>query len=71
VRTYTTLAAACLIAAACSAPKPAPGASPVPAPAGSAAAAGANQQLDQLAEEFFEATLALNPTGATSIGDSR
>ncbi|HEX6908914.1 MAG TPA: DUF885 domain-containing protein, partial [Longimicrobium sp.] len=36
-----------------------------------AAAGGANAQLDQLAEEFFEASLELSPTSATSIGDTR
>jgi uncharacterized protein (DUF885 family) len=69
LRQHITLAAACLIAAACTAPRPGPGAGPAPAP--SAAGAAAGQQLDQLAEEFFEATLALNPTAATSIGDAR
>jgi uncharacterized protein (DUF885 family) len=33
--------------------------------------AGADQQLDRLAEAFFEATLPLSPTTATSIGDAR
>ncbi|HLM69165.1 MAG TPA: DUF885 family protein, partial [Longimicrobium sp.] len=66
---HITLAAACLLAAACTAPA-SPGTAPAPAPA-SAAAADANQQLDQLAEAFFEAGLALNPTAATSIGDTR
>lgn len=66
---HITLAAACLLAAACTAPAN-PGTAPSPAPA-SAAAADANQQLDQLAEAFFEAGLALSPTGATSIGDTR
>ena len=69
MRNRITLAAACLMAAACSAPQPGPGAGP--APASSAAAAGTGRQLDQLAEEYFEATLALNPTAATSIGGSR
>lgn len=69
MRQHITLAAACLIAAACTAPQPGPGAGPAPAP--SAAGAAAGQQLDQLAEEFFEANLALSPTAATSIGDAR
>jgi uncharacterized protein (DUF885 family) len=70
VTKHITLAAACLLAAACTAPQAGPGAAPAPAPA-PAAAAGANQQLDQLAEAFFEAGLELSPTQATSIGDNR
>ena len=62
MRNRFTLAAACLLAAACTAAPP-PGTTPAPS--------GANARLDQLAEEFFEATLALNPTSATSIGDTR
>lgn len=70
MRNRVTLAAACLLAAACTAaPQPGPGAAP--APAAPAAAGGANAQLDQLAEEFFEASLELSPTSATSIGDTR
>ena len=64
-----TFAAACALAAAC-APQADPG--PAPAPSASPApSADANQRLDQLAEAFFEANLALNPTAATSIGDAR
>jgi uncharacterized protein (DUF885 family) len=67
VTKHITLAAACLLAAACAA-----SASRGTAPAPSSAAAGdANQRLDQLAEAFFEAGLELNPTSATSIGDTR
>jgi uncharacterized protein (DUF885 family) len=72
VTKHITLAAACLLAAACTASNP--GTAPAPAPSPSAPttqAAGANQQLDQLAEAFFEATLPLSPTSATSIGDNR
>ena len=41
------------------------------APPAAAAPIEANQQLDQLAEAYFEASLALNPLAATSIGDNR
>jgi uncharacterized protein (DUF885 family) len=74
VTKHITLAAACLLAAACTAPQAQPETAPSPAPASAAQAAAAtdaNQQLDQLAEAFFEATLPLNPTSATSIGDNR
>ncbi len=71
---HLSLAAACLLAAACTAPAT-PGTAPAPAAAapaaGPSASANANQQLDQLAEAFTEATLGLNPVGATSIGDNR
>ncbi|HYW13334.1 MAG TPA: hypothetical protein VE871_15350, partial [Longimicrobium sp.] len=70
---HLSLAAACLLAAACTAPAN-PGTAPAPAsasPAGPSASANANQQLDQLAEAFFEAGLELNPMGATSVGDTR
>jgi uncharacterized protein (DUF885 family) len=65
VKHALALAAACL-AAACAAPQAPP---PVPAPA--PAPADANLRLDALAEGFFEARLAQNPTLATSIGDDR
>jgi uncharacterized protein (DUF885 family) len=32
---------------------------------------GANSRLDQIAENYFEESLALDPVGATSIGDNR
>lgn len=56
------------LAAACSAPPPAP--APLPRPTTSAAA-GANQRLDSIAEAYFDATLALNPVYATSVGENR
>lgn len=70
MKKHLTLAAACVLAAACTAPQAVP--EPAVAPAPSAApTADANQQLDQLAEAFFEATLPLNPVSATSLGDTR
>jgi uncharacterized protein (DUF885 family) len=69
LKKHITVAAACVLAA-CAAPQAGPGAADMPAPAG-ARNADANQRLDQLAEEFFEASLALNPTSATSMGDDR
>lgn len=59
-----TLAAVCILAA-CAPPAGAP---VVPAPS---AAADENQRLDQLAEAFFDASLALNPVSATSVGETR
>ena len=70
---HITLAAACLLAAACTAPQPAPGTAPAPSASAAAAPASgdANQRLDQLAEAFFEAGLELNPVASTSIGETR
>ena len=63
-----TFAALVLLAAACASQQPGTGAAaPAPAPA----SVDANRRLDSLAEAFFEAQLPLNPTAATSIGDSR
>ncbi|HEU0301710.1 MAG TPA: DUF885 family protein [Longimicrobium sp.] len=58
-----------LAAAACAPRQGDP--APAPAPDLPSVTADANQQLDQLAEEFFEALLPLNPQLATSIGDAR
>jgi len=60
LKRHLTLAAACLLAV-CAAPVAAAAQTP----------GDANQQLDQLAEEYFEASLSLSPTSATSMGDSR
>lgn len=53
----------------------APPRTPAPAPApvepAANASASANQRLDQLAEAFFEASLALNPVSSTSLGETR
>ena len=70
---HITLAAACLLAAACTAPQPAPGTAPAPSASAAAAPASgdANQRLDQLSEAFFEAGLELNPVASTSIGETR
>lgn len=64
------LYAGVLLAAGCAAPQAGVETAPAAAPA-TAAAQDANQRLDQLAEAFFEASLPLNPTQATSIGDNR
>jgi uncharacterized protein (DUF885 family) len=64
LKKHITLAAACLLAA-CSA-QSAPGIGTAPGAAGDP-----NQQLDQLAEAFFEAGMELNPVAATSVGDAR
>ncbi|HEU4561284.1 MAG TPA: DUF885 family protein, partial [Longimicrobium sp.] len=68
-----TFAAACILAAACTPQQAGSGsAAPAPAPApASVVAANENQRLDQLAEEFFERGMALDPVGATSVGDTR
>lgn len=66
---HIILAAACLLAA-CTAQQAGPGTAAAPAPA-STASANPNQQLDSLAEAFFEAGLELSPVGATSLGDNR
>jgi uncharacterized protein (DUF885 family) len=68
VKKYLPIAAACMLAAACAPQQADVGASAGPAPA---MASDANQRLDQLAEAYFEAGLALSPTAATSIGDNR
>ncbi|MBW3569531.1 MAG: DUF885 domain-containing protein [Gemmatimonadetes bacterium] len=65
---YLSLAALC-VAAACATQQTA--APPAPAPAAPSASADPNRQLDALAEAFFEASIALNPVAATSIGDDR
>jgi uncharacterized protein (DUF885 family) len=62
------LAAACLLATACAAPR---AASDPTAARSAATASDHDQRLDRLAEEFFEETLALNPTYATFVGDDR
>jgi uncharacterized protein (DUF885 family) len=61
------LAVLCLAAAACATQQ----SGPPPAAAPASASAGENQRLDQLAEAFFDANMALNPIAATSIGDTR
>lgn len=71
-RTYLSLAALCLAAAACAPQQtaaPAPVAPAIVLPGG--ASANANQRLDSLAEAYFEAGLALSPVQATSLGDNR
>jgi uncharacterized protein (DUF885 family) len=68
VKKYLPIAAACVLAAACAPQQADVGASAAPAPS---VAADANQRLDQLAEAYFEAGIALSPTAATSIGDNR
>jgi uncharacterized protein (DUF885 family) len=66
---YIALAVVCILAAC--APQADPGTAPAPAASTAAAAADANQQLDQLAEAYFEESLPLSPITATSIGDTR
>jgi uncharacterized protein (DUF885 family) len=67
-----TIAAACILAAACVPRQPGPGAPAAPAPAAAATdAANENQRLDRLVEEYFDRGLALNPVAATSVGDGR
>jgi uncharacterized protein (DUF885 family) len=73
LKKHMTLAAACMLAACAPA---SPGTAPSPSPSPSATTTGAatadpNQRLDQLAEAFYEAQLALSPTAATSVGDTR
>jgi uncharacterized protein (DUF885 family) len=63
-----TLAALCILSA-CAPQQAGPGAPPAPAP--STAAAGENQRLDQLAEAYFDAWLAVNPVNATFVGETR
>jgi uncharacterized protein (DUF885 family) len=67
LKNFIALIVFCVLAAACATPQ----AAPRPAAAGAALTGDANQQLDQLAEAYFEEVLALNPTYATSIGDDR
>jgi uncharacterized protein (DUF885 family) len=61
------LAALCLAAAACATQQ---AAAPASAPARSASTSP-NAALDSLAEAYFDASLALSPVGATSLGDNR
>jgi uncharacterized protein (DUF885 family) len=69
VKMHITVAAGCLLAVGCTAPRAArPAAEPQPT---RVAPADVNQRLDSLAEAYFEATLPLNPLAATSIGDTR
>lgn len=72
-RTYLSLAALCLAAAACATQQsgPPPAAAPASAAPARSASASPNQQLDSLAEAYFEAGLALSPVQATSLGDNR
>ncbi|HEX2208246.1 MAG TPA: DUF885 family protein [Longimicrobium sp.] len=65
-------AALCLAAAACATTQQAPApASADAAPAAGASATDANQQLDALAEAYWDAGIELSPVGATSTGDNR
>lgn len=75
-----TFAAVCILAAACTprqagsaAPTgPAPSIASAPSAVPTQAVAGdENQRLDQLAEAYFDRSLALNPVTATFIGDTR
>jgi uncharacterized protein (DUF885 family) len=69
LRKTIPFAAVCVLAACATQQSgPPPAAAPV---AAQSASADANQRLDQLAEAFFDANMALNPTAATSIGDTR
>jgi uncharacterized protein (DUF885 family) len=69
------LYAGVVLACGCAAPRAgteaAPASTPAPATTAAAPAQNANQRLDQTAEAYFEAGLALNPAGATSVGDNR
>ena len=67
MKKYISLAALC-VAAACATQQ---AAEPASAPAARSASGNPNQQLDSVAEAFFEAGLALSPVGATSLGDNR
>jgi uncharacterized protein (DUF885 family) len=71
VKHIPRILALALAAAACAPQQGDPEPAPAPATASISTATGANQQLDQLTEEFFEALLPLNPQLATSIGDAR
>jgi uncharacterized protein (DUF885 family) len=73
LRTYLSIAALCLAAAACATQQAAAPPSSAPASAATAgnASASPNQQLDALAEAYFEAGLAMSPVQATSLGYNR
>lgn len=62
-----TVAAAALVAAACSS-VPATRTAAGPAPV---ASVSANQRMDSIADAYFEASLPLAPQSATSMGDAR
>lgn len=67
-----TIAAVCILAAACVPRQAGTGAAAAPAPAAAAnEAANENQRLDRLVEEYFDRGLALSPVAATSVGDAR
>ncbi|HEX6371387.1 MAG TPA: DUF885 family protein [Longimicrobium sp.] len=71
MRKYLSLAAVCLAAAACATQQAAVSTAPASPAAAPTASADPNQQVDALAEAYFEASLALSPVGATSLGDNR
>jgi uncharacterized protein (DUF885 family) len=71
LKKYIPLAALCLAAACATQQAAAPAAAPASAAPARSTSANPNQQLDSLAEAFFEAGLALSPVGATSLGDNR
>jgi uncharacterized protein (DUF885 family) len=71
LRKYLPLAALCLAAACATQQAAAPASAPASAAPARSASANPNQQLDSLAEAYFEASLALSPVGATSLGDNR
>jgi uncharacterized protein (DUF885 family) len=71
LKKYIPLAALCLAAACATQQAAAPASAPASAAPARSTAANPNQQLDSLAEAFFEAELALSPVGATSLGDNR
>jgi uncharacterized protein (DUF885 family) len=71
LKKYIPLAALCLAAACATQQAAAPASAPASAAPARSTAANPNQQLDSLAEAFFEAGLALSPVGATSLGDNR
>jgi uncharacterized protein (DUF885 family) len=71
LKKYIPLAALCLAAACATQQAAAPASAPVSGAPARSASANPNQQLDSLAEAFFEAGLELSPVGATSVGDNR
>jgi uncharacterized protein (DUF885 family) len=71
LKKYVPLAALCLGAAACATQQSGPPPAAAPAAQGRSASANPNQQLDALAEAYFEAGIALSPVQATSLGDNR
>lgn len=71
MKKYIPLAALCLAAACATQQAAVSPAAPASAAPARSASANPNQQLDSLAEAFFEAALALSPVGATSLGDNR